>query len=929
MSNFPPMWTPTPAADPVDLSLNAHLTVVQSSEAGMKLDIMHTLSVDYQATDAGPIFDGVISEVEMMTASNETFGKLADKVMFIISPITYNDNTGMVLKEVKMSQELTYNDDIFDGPWHILLDNSRRDNSRRGRGENTFLPRPAQVVQLDLTPYLEEIYGPSIVTSGTYSNTTVAVRASAVASDGTVLAEANYILLEHNPPYPDQNGQVSITNQQVLSLKAPPTPPEITRMLAGDNKLFIKFTTTSATPLVRSTSSGNILVSALVQTSGTDLGFDDSNLEHYIIEGTLESQSAQEETDGIYVINVILNGENSVGNNMGGDILVNGQLYEVSVGVENETGKSKHGGTQSAIPVNLPPRITNSRVETVFTPDVMLHSVMPLVETSFTPTAANMIATFQEETGLHSSTVYWGVADSTETTSGKYQGIHSTYRSEDALTSVGVEGTDSSLRYTLTLAIPRSWFDNGAGGYNTSIDIQARVGQTPTSGGAETFSLPMDLNQKAYLVNRDSIVFDSTGPLTNGIELETLEQSSGSQVFRASITCLDQYAAPTIESVLRRYDSTVPGRGGGWQSLWGQLSLDQSGNSHSGVTSSFDYDLLATSIAETTGLLQFTASIEDPNGTKFGTEQTGQGEVYKFSTQREIQVFAIKNPGPGTGGSGLDVTIHRMGAGEYPRCVCDTTELAQNLNGWSISSMDLRVFTKVVNGSSTLVVNKQNQSLPGILSDQHAPTTSASYSDNPGLYDCEFKANFTPNGMSTDQELLYNSVVSNWNIYYPKRSDWSASNSNTNFYNDPEVLGAQLIAGGMEIQGRTNGSTLQLDGLQSIAFIQQADGGGNLVANQYEVSQVNAGELNVITDPDADIISALQGLGLGSEGLNGNPWEFQIKLTHPGVLVGNENLYSTPITGDDQIFEGVALINPTDAKTAIGIVYGDGPEDGS
>jgi hypothetical protein len=432
-------------------------------------------------------------------------------------------------------------------------------------------------------------------------------------------------------------------------------------------------------------------------------------------------------------------------------------------------------------------------------------------------------------------------------------------------------------------------------------------------------------NQKAYLVNRDSIVFDSTGPLKNGIELETLDKSSGSQNFRASITCLDQNAAPTIKSVLKRNDNTNP-TNPYWQSLVANLSLDQSGNSHSGVTSNFHYNVMQSSILEMAGLLQFTASIEDPNGTKFGTGS--DATTYKLSAFRTIQVFAIKNPGPGTGGSGLDVTIHRMGAGEPPRCVCDITDLSNNLNGWSISSMDLRVFTKVVNGSSTLVVHKQNQSLPGILSDQHAPTTSASYSDNPGLYDCEFKANFTPDGMSTDQELLYNSVVSNWNIYYPKSSDWSnSSNSNTNFYNNPELLGVKLIAGGMEIQGRTNGSTLQLDGLQSIAFIQQYDGTGNMLANQYGVSQVHAGEEDVITASDEQIISTLQGLGLGSEGLNGNPWEFQIKLTHPGVLVGNENLYSTPRDpeGWPQIFEGVALINPTDAKTAIGIVYGDGP----
>ena len=876
----------------------AHLTIVQSTEAGMKLDIMHTLGVDFSFNEAD------------QTSSNEQFDSLADKLVFKISPITYNDGTGHFIKEVTMSQDLTHNNDILEGSYNIV--SSATDESVDSNGN---LLRPAQLVQIDLTPNLEEIYGSSVVASGTYSDVILAVRAYVVKSDGLLLANANYILLEHNPP---ATGVIPVQTSQVLSLKAAPTPPVIAQINASDNKLSIRFTTSSATPLsAHPENSDKYKVTVLVQKSGADLGYNEANLKHYTIEGTKETQTEEQEAGGQYVINCTLIGSTaaSADNNLNGDELINGQIYEVSVSVENETGKSIQSVTSTGVPTNDPLRIIASGVETEFTPSTDA-SMVKLVETSFGPIAANMKATFLEEAGIHTTMVYWGVADPSNTTEGKYQGISSTYHSENALSNVGVDSS-SDLTYSLTLAIPRTWFSDGSGGYNTFIDIQARIGQTTNleDGGVdEKLSLLMEHNQRAYLVNSESIVFDaSAGPLENGIEVESIDRISGNQTFRATITCLDSTANPNITSVLKRYNSILYPDQPEWQSQTNELSLTQTGNSHSGATPAYHYNILQYSINETQGKLEFTASIDDPNGTEYET-----GTNYKFIAVKEIQVFALKNPGPTDGSSGLDVTIHRMGATEYPRCDCDITDLSANLNGWKISSMDLDVFES--NTYENKVVRKVNQELPGILSGQHPENISnMGYNDDPGIYDCEFRPNFTPDGMTPQQETLYAYEVDSWIINLSEKSNWSESHNNTNFFNNPHVMFLDLSGGVKRIQGRTNGSTVPSDGYISIGFIQEYDASGIALANQYNVSRVDASDPNVISSTDAQTISTLQGLGFdGRTDSVENRWYFEITLSHPTPLVPNTLLRNT----DNEPFDGLVMINPTDAKSSIGLRYG-------
>jgi type 1 fimbria pilin len=743
--------------------------------------------------------------------------------------------------------------------------------------------RKVQTAQIELTKKdAELIFGEGQVN---YSDYEVAVHLRALdAIGGVELASVSSMSTDHTA--------ATTLSPHVLTEYFLPTRPEITRVTPGDNKIAVRFTTVSATQLIKTGT--NIKVHMGVQKVSTSNTGHVTN--HMVPVPAQIGAYTHDSTSNLWTIDCVLHPQDSDGNYL----LENKTMYEVAVAVGNSSGDSELSEGKKTTPSNRPAQLTDSSVKSHWTYNGNWDDAELNIDyISFDATAAHLIAEFNDSDARPTNTcqVYWGVRDDNNHAEGAYKGISSGRSNSMSLTEAAAAAADLGVN-VIKLPIPRSWFQNG----EKTIELQVRVGQTTTDSltgvATEYFGDLMDAPQTAYLVNRDVLTFDAdVGPLPSspGIKLEEIQQQEGNQRWSVSGKVLHTLSLVSVTWELSRGETWMNTTGSGIPTLQGDTWYQSTGN--------LSYNVIKFGVDEGAGDLTFEASIRDPN------DNTTQLKV-----TQSLKLYPIKTP-TGT----VTASIYRPGLpGQPPRCRCDHNFSAETLHGWGIDSLQLRVYSKDFGSGSKLAY--KNDLLP--LSDRNGSFEAMQglvpYNHNPGMYECRYTAhttNFNYNDMTPNQKTLYAEQMSKWNIYISSATNWAGTMGITNFYRAPEIISVSLDGGKKKIHGRTNGSFVPLSGYQSIGFVLETDEHGNAKPGQYTVSNTHGGEANVLTGDMINLLTDLQGRGNVAwveEEDAPLRWDFNITMEHRYLLVEGST------AGDG--FEGIVIINPSDAPSAIGLL---------
>jgi biotin operon repressor len=750
---------------------------------------------------------------------------------------------GMVV-EACFTQEVTAESDYGAQASKITLDISPADFALTEGGQytvefdditaidtNTYLnDRRAQKVRFDLSPYVKEIFGEEAVQTGHYP--AVAVRVEAYDEQSNMLAYTTLLRPEHNLN--------QITNPAELVYYDRPTTPVITEISHGDNEISGTFTTTSVDDLL-TTENGVVAVDVVIQADITG-----APIRSFKVAATSHATNP-------------ISGERTIGFKLDGRIgddnteykLVNNVLHEVSVGVANEHGASLQSDTRRITPSNLPAQLTNPNVITdlsrYWDPDngvpIDGKEVLTLSDSGSTNGAGwfgcILEVEFSDLDAYRPGTCrfLWGVVPTTSDQEGAY----------------GFAGMDNNRRASLPIStamlingkyrlmIPPHWFKDDEGNTLMSIKLQARVGQTTTDTATdvtkEYFGALMENAQTAYLVTSEQVAFNQEGPLNNGIKVIERNSNTGSQRFSVAGKTFDPSDMPTVTY---SYPGSTP--------LTGNISIDSSGGDFTGNMAALTYN----QILNGDWGLTFRATVIDPNGTP-----AAGGNVQKFVAESTVTLYPFKDP---TGV--ISANIERTTVNTYPLCSCDISDLSANLNGWSLDSMQMKVFES--DNSSNIVVSHQDLSLTS-LNGSFDANTGLSYNNWPGKYDCRYTANLSLANMAQASKTLYGGFMDE-----PVIANTAVATEN-NYYNDPVITSARLDASGGRVGMRIQGST-----------------------GQYGLS--------VATAPGVVDTS--------------DNWIFNTVIMHQESLVQDPDTDGFRVTADSgQIFDGFAVVDPTDAQS--------------
>jgi hypothetical protein len=791
--------------------------------------------------------------------------------------------------------------------------------------------RQAQVTVFDLRLHLKDIYNEDIVTTHAFGAYNVSVNLIALDSNGNVLGEAFVITDDHDSRV--VQGMAATSLMPVYT----PSKPTITQKMSGDNKITLKFDVESSSSLLETGTHPKVLVTVEEPVFGE--GLNETNFKALMSQYVLTPRSitvadiARLTHSTMYEVEVVLEGE---GKGYGtGKKIDNLKIYELAVSMARHVNGnyvySPMSDPVTAFASNEPPRIdvSNTHVDTNWTMAIEDAAILPLADISFgtvmsladisfgthTETWDGEVACtmhaeiFDRELG-DADQIFWGVAPN--------ESDDPVYLDADASGYVwngmmpgrldlkafkNWDGTRNSAGdgYIIEMPIPRSWFSGDV----RTIEVVARISQTTTNqrtGESVTKYGPnMTSSQTAHLVTNNQVSFDTTGPLSNGVTISSHSATNGDQRLSIAGTTLD-----TNTSLFVIY-SPEPGgaapqvRPDDQPSLYGTFpittSADGSFSGTSGLLKGGDVYFMRTPMV-------IEAVIDDPNGTPYQTV------TQQFKTASHARIAAFREP------SGrMAAYISRKGVDEAPLCDCDVNDLSANLNGWTLKSVDLKVFESANHGN--IVVSRSALAVDALdgdglavdaLTGQFDSNTNLQYSNYPGSYDCEYTANLTLDKMSADAKTLYEGfyggTVQSRSVAFTRReeSGQSSEEEGGNYYNNPVITNVTIDgSGNMQIQGKTNGSTIKVGGYQSYGFV--VDPSGN--PDHYEFS-VAANE-NTPT--------------LWDDGQSGRNFDVTISHNEPLVLYPAATSVGPGGTGEGQIFSGFAVVDPTDAKSYIKIAY--------
>jgi hypothetical protein len=601
-----------------------------------------------------------------------------------------------------------------------------------------------------------------------------------------------------------------------------------------------------------------------------------------------------------YMVEVVVEG-----NNLDGDKkLDNNKLYEFAVSMARQVSEDSYvyspmSDTVTGVARNVPPAIStdHTHVTTNWTNPGSDAAILSLAEITlgedidgFGDVACTMHAKIYDAELSNASQIFWGVAptvadeeyDATDPSGDVWKGMMAGRLDLKAFKNWDGVAIDGGFK--IEMPIPRSWFE----GDDRTIQVAARISQTTTAPdtgeSVTTYGPNMTSFQTAHLVTNNQVTFNSTGPLSNGVTISSHSATSGDLQLSLAGTTLDPNAPLYV-----KYDQLRSGANG---SLYGNFPLTINGDGgFSGTTSgTFTYDEL-TSVS---GPMTIEAVVDDPNGTEYA-----EGVVQQFKVVTSVPLAALKSPS-----DTMVASIHRTNADRPPRCECNVNDLSANLNGWTLKSVDLEVFesadrANVVVSRPALGIRPADGIDESVLNGQFDSNTNISYSNLPGNYDCGYTANLTLDNMSDNERALYEGYygapVPQPGIEIREAvSSWAGPK--TNYYNNPVISSVTINGGGgMRIQGKTNGSTIEVDGYQSYGFV--AEGGDDV--GHYELSIASAASAPTLT----------------------SGWNFDVTISHTEPLVLDPHYGGLNVVQGGKIFDGFAVVDPTDAHSYIKISY--------
>ena len=864
------------------------------------------------------------------------FGPRAHKFSLAISPIevwsgiTQPATTGAFLKEVLAA--LTAQDVNIEALTPASDPNGNQIEQ---------MTRPAQYADIDLESHMNDIYNDSIVAAGAFDQYDLAIRVVAYDDTGEKLAETTMMQASHSP-------DAEKLEPHALSWHERPTRPEMLEVSPGDNKITLRFTTITAnygnSP---ATIAPDAQVKILVQLTNKA-----NHAEAIISEYTVQAKdvAAIPGRNGLFSVTCDLEGRIVEGDETSDHKVVNGEIYQIFASVIDTKHRWSYMSSGNLVtPRNLPAQLTNAKVTTVFTPSTTHNEgVLLLSDVTFNTNSACLLsAEISDLDVVNPAHIYWGVVgDVPYDVSYAYgfRGINSSdeLRAKKSWDGERIPGTNM---YKVTMNIPKSWFLNEQGneqaGYKTHIKLQARVGQTTKHDAddseEELYGPLMSSAKTAYLVTSEQVVFNQTvGPLNNGIQVIERNSFDGRQRFSVEGKTFSPTAAPNVTYSYPQKDSASP--------LTGSISTDPSGTSGDFVGYSDWYGLSYKKILNGTGytdgsgnnwpiggVLTFRATINDPN-------DLHSSGVNKFATESEVPLYPFRNPG-----GELRADIQRTTVNTPPLCTCDYTEVAADLQGWSLDSMQMEVrrsfpydmdyletnFSALegiypedngVGFIEALVLHEEWRNNPprvvyypdlslNSLNGIFTQNQDLSYNNWPGNYDCKYEANFSLPNMAPASKTLYTNFME-VGAYWawgraPTAREQRLGNGKSNYYNDPVITSAELEKNsdghfGMRIQGSTNGSTLWPTGYQSYGFVQEKDGDNNVLPGQYGVSWATATE-------EVDVSTN---------------WIFNTFIAHTESLVENPDTDGFKVTVSGEIFDGFAMLDPIDAQSYTKLSFG-------
>jgi hypothetical protein len=711
--------------------------VVDSDQ--MSLDVLYT-----------PSFTYLVDEFQVGSLDT-TSGIRASKFRLTISPTAYSYG-GVYFEEIIVGTDQV-GSDYFAG---------------------IHPAPPAQRVTFDLRDHVKEIYGEDIVD---YEQHDVNVLIEVEDGSGVLLAETREMI---NPAVAITLEDPTANIVKRLGMGVLPRTPEILELSPGDNKITLRLRTDNGSLI------GNSKPDVYFVLQRSNVSYSENKITHYKVKA--DTLAVDGET-GDNVITASLDGR--IGDENSEFKLVNGELYEVGVGVSNTFGRSQYSSTKMVTPRNHPAKLKNEKVTTVFSSGIS-GEVLLLSDVTFTDSACLLTAEISDLDVVTPAHIYWGVVEGdlagNELYAGGFKGMSNNEARRAKKTWDGERISDG---YKVTMNIPKSWFRNEHNGYDSHIQLQARVGQTTKHDADDTETeLYGDLlgNPKsAYLVTSEEVVFNQTvGPLKNGIQVIERNASNGRQRFSVA----GKGDSPTVTYSYPQKDGV---------DVSGSISIDSMsgdfvGSMAVGAGLTYENILNGTGYTDidgknwpTGGVLTFRATVDDPNGTP-----AAGGNVQKFATESEVPLYPFKFP---TGGSSAD--IQRTTVNTAPLCSCDISGLSANLNGWSLDSMQLTVFES--NNSSNIVVSHPDLSLNSLDGSFNA-NTDLSYNNWPGRYDCRYTANFSLANMAGRSKTLYGGFMDE-----PIIANTAVATEN-NYYNDPVITSARLDASGGRVGMRIQGS---------------------------------------------------------------------------------------------------------------------------
>lgn len=771
--------------------------------------------------------------------------------------------------------------------------------------EPTMQYRQAQVTVFDLRLHLKDIYNEDIVTNHAFHNHPVSVSLIALDSSGNVLGDAKFITNDHD------SRVVQVITPHVLTPVDRPSKPTITQRISGDNKITLKFDVESSSSLL-GIETHKVLVT--VQESPF-VSADPAHflMSQYVLTPRSITRGAQ---STMYEVEVVLEGEGKAYGT--GKKIDNGNIYEFAVSMGRQVNGNNYVYSRMSDPVtavgsNEPPRIEtqNTHVTTNWTNpgsdaaqlwigDISFGTVMSLADISFgthTETwdgevACTMHAEIFDVELEHADQIFWGVAPNesgdpvyleTDASGYVWKGMMSGRLDLKAFKNWDGQRNSEGNGYIIEMPIPRSWFSGDV----RTIEVVARISQTTWNyqrtphESVTKYGPNMTSSQTAHLVTNNQVTFNSTGPLSNGVTISSHDAITGDLRLSIAGTTLDTNTSlsvtygPELEDTNRktpRY-GTFPIT----------TSADGSFSGTSGLLKYNEVDIMSWTMS-------IEAVIDDPNRTRY------QMDIQQFKTASRVSLDALKSPS-GT----MVASIHRTGPGEKPRCGCNVNDLSANLNGWMLKSVDLEVFEAANYGN--IVVSRSALAVDA-LDGQFDSNTDLQYSDYPGNYDCKYTANLTLDNMSADARTLYEDYYGG-SVPQPGLNIREAATSwygpGTNYYNNPVITNVTIDgAGNMQIQGKTNGSTIEAGKYQSFGFIAAPSGD----PNHYDFSVASAASAPTLTH----------------DGQSG--WNFDVTISHNEPLVLDPHHTPDAISSaTGKIFSGFAVVDPSDAKSYIKISY--------